>query len=174
MELGNIVTIKGNVIIIRNHKELAPTKNMKLFVDDQLMSGENSNIIFAFTDGSNVNIASNSDVRLKQKSGSKQIIINEGFLHGNISKQAAGKSLIITTANANAIVLGTILEVSNQSSITTLYVIEGKVKLVRRSDGKSIVVTDGYSAAVQEGKPLGLTEFFNNLDPRNNHQNMKD
>lgn len=170
VEFGNLQKISGNVSIIRNQHEIAKTENMTIYVGDTMVTGEKSFGNITIPDGSEINVGLKSKVSFNNDNGSKQIVIINGLVSGKIAKQLPGKPMIFTTPNAQAIVLGTSLEINNNDKSTKLSVTEGKVRLVRLSDGKSIIVTSGYNATVQEGKTLKLEELMAPDDPRRKYR----
>ena len=170
VEIGHLKKISGRVSIIRNQKEIAGTENMRIYVGDTFVSGDKSYADITLIDNTEIRVGLDSKVCFNDDNSSKQIIITYGIVSGKITKQHPGKPIIFTTTNSRATVLGTVLEISDRDQKTKLTVTEGKVKLVRLSDGASLIVPGGYTAQVQEGKKLQLEEILSTDDPRHNYR----
>jgi ferric-dicitrate binding protein FerR (iron transport regulator) len=78
--------------------------------------------------------------------GSKRIDVADGAVEATVAPQPAGRPLILATLHAEARVRGTRLLVASEVSSTRFEVTEGAVEFVRRSDGQTILVRNGYSA----------------------------
>ena len=114
--------------------------------------GVGSYAILRYDDGTEVTVASDSAVSLDSLEGQKRISVASGFLSASVAPQPAGKPLLILTGEATVEVIGTELAISRSSDSTTLSVTEGRVKMTRSYDGRSILVDSGqFAVAAKNG-----------------------
>jgi len=109
-----------------------------------------------FNDGSTITISGNSTLTFSDY-GQKKLYLKEGSVSCNVKPQPAGKSMIIYTRSAMLEVLGTQFEVEAGLSATMLNVSEGKVRVKRLSDSKTVDVPAKHrvvAAADQEMLPM--------------------
>lgn len=81
----------------------------------------------------------------------KRVEVAAGIVRADVAKQPAGRSMIFATPHAEARVLGTSLRLVVDGASTRLEVREGKVRLTRLSDGKSVDVGAGFYALAAAG-----------------------
>ena len=81
-----------------------------------------------------------------------RVVLNSGTLVADVSKQPAEQPLVFATPHGEARVLGTVLRLIVDFSLTRLEVKEGKVRLTR--DGKSVDVGAGQYAVAGKEQPL--------------------
>jgi ferric-dicitrate binding protein FerR (iron transport regulator) len=92
-----------------------------------------------FIDGSTVTISGNSMLTFSDH-GQKKLHLKEGNVSGNVKPQPADKPMLIFTRTAMLEVLGTQFEVEAGLAATMLNVSEGKVRVKRLSDGRTVDV----------------------------------
>jgi hypothetical protein len=81
--------------------------------------------------------------------------LDQGSVAVNAARQPEGRPMVVRTDNADVEVLGTRFTLSSRPmEATRLEVQEGRVRLTRRSDRKSVEVAAGHSAVVAAGSPL--------------------
>lgn len=84
----------------------------------------------------------------------KRLFLTKGVLLAGIAPQPDGQPMIFATPTGDAQVLGTKLRLAVESGAATLDVNEGKVRLTRREDGKSVDVAGGFTAVAAPGVEL--------------------
>ncbi len=107
-------------------------------------------------DGTRLDLAGRTQVREVQSARAargKRFFVAQGAVTAEVQKQTAGE-IIFATPNAEAVVLGTTLRLEVNHASTVLEVKEGKVKLVRLEDGRSVVVGSDHFAEVTRGVAL--------------------
>ena len=92
-----------------------------------------------FKDGSRVVIAGQSRLVFSDL-GQKELHLIEGGFSASVEPQPAGKPMLVYTRTAVLEVLGTEFEVESELASTFLNVTEGKVRVKRLSDGRSLDV----------------------------------
>jgi hypothetical protein len=116
-----------------------------------------------FNDGSTVTISGNSTLTFSDH-GQKKLHLKEGNVSGNVKPQPAGKPMLIYTRSAMLEVLGTQFEVEAGLSATMLNVSEGKVRVKRLSDGRTVDVPAKHrmiAAADREMSPILVPDSVN-------------
>ena len=113
-----------------------------------------------FIDGSTVTISGNSMLTFSDH-GQKKLHLKEGNVSGNVKPQPAGKPMLIYTRSAMFEVLGTQFEIEAGLSATVLNVTEGKVRVKRLSDGRTVDVPAKHrviAAADREMSPVPVPD----------------
>jgi ferric-dicitrate binding protein FerR (iron transport regulator) len=117
----------------------------------------------AFTDGSTVTIFGSSTLTLSDH-GQKELHLKEGSISGNVRPQPARRPMLVRTRSALLEVLGTQFEVEVRRSSTMLNVNEGRVRVTRFCDGRTVDVPARHrviAAADQEMRPLPVPDSVN-------------
>jgi len=113
-----------------------------------------------FNDGSTVTISGNSMLTFSDH-GQKELHLKEGSVAGNVKRQPAGKPMLIYTRSAMLEVMGTRFEVEAGLAATMLNVSEGKVRVRRLSDGRTVDVPGKHrviAAADREMLPVPVPD----------------
>jgi hypothetical protein len=140
---GEVIMVEGAV---RSPAEVGTT----FPTGRTLVTGKKGRAAVAWPDGTVMNLGPEAQVRhLEGKGRSKALFLEKGA----VAVAAAGP-MAVHTANAEAEVLGTRFSVSTSKDSTRVEVREGKVRLTRLSDRKSVEVPAGHSAAVAPGAAL--------------------
>jgi hypothetical protein len=111
--------------------------------------GPESAATVLFPDSSQMDLGGDTDV--PGIASAKAVALREGTLTARVSRQPAGQSMVFTTPQAEAKVLGTRLVLAATAAATRLDVKEGRVRLTRLSDGASADVAAGFYAVAAEG-----------------------
>jgi len=92
-----------------------------------------------FLDGSAVTVSGDSRLTFSDF-GQKVLHLKEGIVASSVSPQSAGSPMLVHTRTAMLEVLGTEFNVESEVDATSLTVTEGKVRLKRLSDGRTVDV----------------------------------
>ena len=92
-----------------------------------------------FFDGSTVTVSGDSRLTFSDL-GQKILHLKEGNVASNVSPQSANRPMLVHTRTAQLEVLGTEFKVAIEVDSTALNVTEGKVRLKRLSDGRTVDV----------------------------------
>lgn len=84
-----------------------------------------------------------SKPRMNGASNGKRVTIEDGLLTASVARQTDGNPLIISTPQAEVMVVGTRFRLEVTANQTRLDVLEGKVRIVRYSDAASADVAGG-------------------------------
>jgi hypothetical protein len=126
-------------------------------------AGRKSLAVIRYRDGTRIELGPGTTAVLMNPAGprllrgkpfGKGVFLSEGKLTADVRKQPVGKPMVLATDRAAVEVLGTRLVLSASPVSTRVAVSEGRVRVVRRSDGETALVGAGHSAVVSPGKPL--------------------
>ncbi|HYG76412.1 MAG TPA: FecR domain-containing protein [Planctomycetota bacterium] len=115
-----------------------------ILAEGALVRVQNGSITLKYPDGTLITLDRGTAARFSQASGAKAIELQSGSLNASVARQAQNRPLIVSTANASAIVVGTRLRLAFANSATELHVYEGTVKFQRKSDASSVLVNSGF------------------------------
>ena len=90
--------------------------------------------------------------------------LQHGTVQAALKKQPAQRSFVFVTPEAEAIVVGTSLQLVVGAHNTRLEVTEGEVRFRRRHDGAELVVKTGDVAVVAPNVPFATRPLHANLD----------
>lgn len=105
-------------------------------------------------DGTEVSLVGETRVECRRQAGQTTITLHKGHLSASVIPQAAGRPLLIHTPSAEMQVLGTRLAISADEEASELGVLEGRVRLRRLTDGKTIEVGSGQFAVASQRTAL--------------------
>jgi ferric-dicitrate binding protein FerR (iron transport regulator) len=108
----------------------------------------------AFTDGTRLELAAGTRIAGMSEQPGRRLDIVQGALAADVKKQPAGRPLVLATPHGEATVLGTTLRLLVEPGRTRLDVTEGRVRLRRMPDGKSVDVSAGQFAVAAPGMEL--------------------
>lgn len=88
----------------------------------------------------------------------KRVALEKGEVRADVVKQSAEQPMVFLTPHGEATVLGTVLRIlvdpDPRTGLTRLEVLEGRVRLKRASDRKTVDVPSGYLAVAASGVDL--------------------
>jgi ferric-dicitrate binding protein FerR (iron transport regulator) len=118
--------------------------------------GRGSLAVLRYLDKTRLELA--ADVQLRElaerEAEGKRVHLLQGVLTAEVTKQPAGRPMIFKTPHGEATVLGTTLRLLVEDVSTRLEVTEGRVRLTRAFDGKSVEVPSGHFAVAAAGLDL--------------------
>jgi hypothetical protein len=129
---------------------------MEIGTGDTLMTGEGGSAEIIYGDATAVRVEEKAEVTLGEEAGAKRVHLRSGTIRPRVSRQPPGRPMVFSTPGDLAEVLGTRFALTASPGRTLLEVEEGRVKLTRGADGRSIVVTAGFRAVAAEGEELAL------------------
>ena len=97
-----------------------------------------------------------SKPRMNGASNGKRVTIEGGLLMASVARQTEGNPLIISTPQAEVMVVGTRFRLEVTANLTRLDVLEGKVRIVRYSDAARVDVAGGEFVIVNSRDPLSV------------------
>lgn len=159
--VATVEAVEGDVRLVSPGGARPATKGAAVTAAQRVETGEASRAALSFPDGTRLEVGSVTSIfRLAEQSNDrgKRIEILRGVLTADVARQPIGRPMIFSTPQAEATVLGTTLRLvvapGAANGSTRLEVREGRVRLKRARDGKSVQVTSGHYAVSGEGVPL--------------------
>jgi len=155
--------LKGKVLV-----ERLPAKSAQgLSAGEGVVTvGKDAFAVIVFPDGTSVELRGETEVRDLSVEKGKRLFLARGTLDASVMKQPPERPMVIETPQAEAKVLGTTLrlQVDARAESTLLEVDEGKVRLTRTTDQKTLDVAAGSGALAERGtelkaKPLPKTSL---------------
>ncbi len=140
--------------VMRSGKSIPTLTAMDLFANDEIRCPQNGGAKIDYPDATQVALKGSAAVVIApmgRPGGGKCIRIENGQLSANVSKQPADSPMSFISAHAEAVVLGTRLNMEVDRSSTKLSVIEGKVRFASIANGKSLEVSGGEFATAGKG-----------------------
>jgi WD40 repeat protein len=127
------------------------------------VGGEGSRAQIQYPDGSRLELSAGTTVRLEPEGGrgstvGKQVILLEGYVYADVRPQPGNRPMVMTTPHALIKVPGTRFSSATQPEATRVELEEGRLQVVRTSDGKSIDVSEGQYASIQPDEPALVSE----------------
>lgn len=127
---------------------------MALRADETLVTPDKASARFKGTKGTALEVYKNSSLTFRYGESGLRLRLTRGAFDATVLPRPESPHVVVVTANASAHILGTEFRVIAKPESTALAVRRGKVKLVRRSDGESLVVTKERYAAVAAKWPF--------------------
>jgi len=135
-----LIQTSGQVALGDEAGQLHPLIAAETFTTGTLLvDGEGARAKFSYADGSTVSLSGGSELNLSSGDG-KRLVLRRGTLLASVSPQPAGQPLIVRTATAEAVVLGTSFGINATESETLLQVSSGAVSIRRLSDDQTTTV----------------------------------
>ncbi len=149
-----ILLLSGAVSVITGQEQHPASRNEILAPGSQLVTGAMSSARLRYADGTVLDVTANARLgnleRVAALGAQKALRLEAGTVHAEVAHQPEGRPLIIATADAEALVLGTRLILDTKTSDTQLSVEKGLVRLVRTADRLSVEVPAGKRVVAEE------------------------
>jgi ferric-dicitrate binding protein FerR (iron transport regulator) len=158
---ATVASVAGDASIVRGTRVMPAEVGMHLKTGDVVRTGPQSKATIVFDgEATRAEVNGGGEATFSTAQGSKRIDVADGAVEATVAPQPAGRPLILATLHAEARVRGTRLLVASEVSSTRLEVTEGAVEFVRRSDGQTILVRNGYSAVASPNTEFCTRPFL--------------
>lgn len=149
--IASLRGIQGSVRVIRADGQSVDAKlNDDIHSGDTIRTqGAQASATLVYADGTQLGLVGDTTITSTDNS-SRNIVMDKGNLSANVTKQSSSHPMVLTTPKAKLHVLGTQFFVTTTSTQTGLRVTEGRVKLTRLADGRSVEVTQGQQVVADE------------------------
>jgi len=153
--VATLISAASDARIVRDGRPISVSAGEGLFASDQLSAGSAGVARIEYSDGSMVELAAKASAVLLggDANASKQVRLTQGGLSARVAKQN-GKPFVLSTPHATATVLGTQFVLAVDPGSTRLDVNEGRVRIERASDAKSVIVEGGFFAVAAANQDL--------------------
>jgi len=164
--VASVERVDGEAWAVSPGKRTALAPGDILLPELGLDVGSRGRLALLYPDWTRLELGPGTKVRGLARVG-KWLELLEGQLLAKVTRQPAGRAMAIGTPHAEALVLGTTLRLVVDSGSTRLDVEEGRVRLKRLSDGKTVDVSNGHFAVAGVGLELAsraLTLYAEDFD----------
>jgi ferric-dicitrate binding protein FerR (iron transport regulator) len=149
--------VDGSVTLVGTNGRAPAKAGAELRPGDGLeTAGPSAAVAFRYADGTFLEAATDTWVADAGPDGraGKTLLLSRGSIAAQVAPQAVGAPFVIQTPQADVTVIGTRLSLSVSASATRLEVREGRVRLARKSDNKTVDVLAGQVAVAGPGAEL--------------------
>jgi ferric-dicitrate binding protein FerR (iron transport regulator) len=157
-EVAELERVQGDVQLVETegNKRSPARGGLRILVDQGLSVGRQGWASVKYPDETRVDLGPEARVSAftVQADSGKGIVLAQGTLSAVVTKQP--RPFVVVTPHAEAVVLGTSLELAVGSDSTRLVVRQGRVRLTKREDKdrSSVEVAAGQMAVAQHGHRL--------------------
>jgi hypothetical protein len=151
---AKVVTVRGEVYFLNGSSQTPVRANSTIGIGKLKTVGASSSATIAFNDGTRVDLDGGAVLDLRPPKEKVRVVLQNGSLKSEITKQPKNHPLIFATPEAEAIVTGTKLRLAAGRHSTRLEVLEGEVRFRRLQDGAEVRVRSGEHAVVAPNVPF--------------------
>jgi hypothetical protein len=127
---ATVASVQGELYRVSDHNSTALSAGASIAEGEEIRTGRNSRALVRLRDGSMVEMAERSDLRIAERWSGKTVRLDRGAVMVEAAKQRRGR-LEIATADCLVSVKGTIFEVTAGTKGSRVSVVEGEVKVDR-------------------------------------------
>jgi ferric-dicitrate binding protein FerR (iron transport regulator) len=158
---ASLASVEGSAWIVRDGTRVPADCDRGLRSGDRIQTGSDSRSEFRLRDGSRMTLQDRTEAELGER-----ILLKEGTLRCDVRPQS--RPLVFQTPNAEAMVLGTVFELSSAWKETRLYTMNGHVRLA--AEGRSVDVKSGQvgiadAQGLQRWDPVCALDFTKMGEP---------
>ena len=160
--------VDGNAKFVRREQSRPAKTSDVIQPGDQLITPPGATVVVRYRDGTLVKFDSETTGRfptMESATAGKLVQLDFGRLSAEVAPQPPGRPMVFQSSTASAEVLGTALELRVADDQTQLTVTEGRVRLTRGGDRKSVVVAkDEFAVADASGITSAPVAWPSNRD----------
>jgi hypothetical protein len=144
--IARLAQFRGETFVLAEEKRNAARAGQDLLPGHEIESGELA--VAEFPDGTRLELAGPSAVRLNQGPAGRQIVLARGTVLAEVARQPADRPTVFVTPHAEVTILGTSLRVETGPEGSEILVIQGRVRLMPRAGGNTADLEGGQIAWV--------------------------
>lgn len=149
--VAKLLKVEGRVFLLNAADRARAAEGHALAAGQGIETDSESLAVVLFSDGTRVELRAETIVREVSDRPAKRVVLAEGALVADVARQA--QPMVFATPQAEATVLGTRLALAAATE-TRLEVKEGKVRLQRLEDRRTVDVGAGQYAVAKKGGEL--------------------
>lgn len=149
-----IVRAEGPAEVIAGNRRAPARRGRLVEPGETVRTGPEARLELHYPDGTILDLKGDTELSLERRTRAKRVTLVGGELLAEVAEQPPGRPMVLTTPHAEAEVLGTRLTLSVGPDSTRLEVEEGRVRLTRRHDGRSVEVIAEHFAIAALGAAL--------------------
>ncbi len=166
--IARVERVEGEVYLAARGERTPAKVGLDILPGQGLETGPKSSAALAYPDKTRLELGGDTAVReiLEREAPGrnargKRLFLAQGTLKADVARQTLEQPMTIATPHAEARVLGTAFRLVVDPGSTRLEVREGRVRLTRVRDGKSVEVGAGSSATSADlaSRPIALDEI---------------
>ncbi len=152
--------VQGQVFLFtKSPADRTPLRAGQAILEKQsvLTEGARAQVVLEYPDRTRIEIGGDTVVRRladEKDRTRKSVLLEQGALTADVTKQPEGKPMILRTAQAEATVLGTRFLLAAEREATRLSVEEGAVSFMRQADRQAVTVRSGFTSVAAPGRSL--------------------
>jgi ferric-dicitrate binding protein FerR (iron transport regulator) len=153
-EFARLDEVQGEVFVVSDGSEpVAAQPGQRLATGQGVRTqGEGSFAVVSFADTSRLELGSDTTVRMPPENAGKRVYLEQGVVAAEVPPQPADQPMVVATPHAEARFLETKSSFASNAAGTRIESEKGQMQLVRKSDGRTIDVPNGWYA---EAAPAG-------------------
>jgi len=128
--------------------------------------GPSSFAAVRFPDATRLELGGDTIVSELADANGKRLRVSRGQVSADVARQPEGQPLVFVSPHAEAKVLGTALTLVVDPGSSRLEVVEGRVRLVRTADRRTVDVTGGHYAVAGAGIELRALPIQSKVDQK--------
>lgn len=162
--VARIVSVEGTLWIVQGSGRRPAVAGALVAEGGGLEADARGGAVLLFPDGTRLRLGAGAVLTEIAGTPSKRVTLAHGAVTAWVAEQPAGRPMLFLTPQAEATVLGTMLRIAVHADATRLEVPEGRVRLMRFSDTRSIEIPAGHYAVAAAGvnlaaRPIEHYEF---------------
>jgi len=146
--IASLVEVQGQVEVVEQSGAVVAVEGPRKLLQGQTLrtGGEDSAALVEFADGTKLSLT--ADTAIRAETGAKRVYLSVGLLHAtvlhaNVTPQDSGQQFVVATPHAEIRVAGTRFSSSAGPTGTRVELEEGRLQLVRQSDGAVVELEEG-------------------------------
>jgi len=132
--------VQGPAWVVRDDRKLPATDLREMRAGDRILTPPDTRTEIRYKDGSQILVMEKSEVRLRNDDRAR-MDLREGAIRCEVAPQPPDRPFIVSTPQADAVVVGTSFDLLSGTEETRLRTRSGRVRL--RSEGRSVEVGPG-------------------------------
>ncbi len=137
---ASVAMLQGSAWVLRDDRKVPVSDIREMRAGDRILTTPEARTEIRYKDGSQVLLMEKTEIRLRDD-GRARMELREGTVRCEVTPQPAERPFIVSTPQADAIVIGTSFELSSGTDETRLQTHSGRVRLV--SEGRTVEVGPG-------------------------------
>lgn len=154
--VASLERVQGECVIVDGATKTAARTGMALVSGQGFQSAAGGSAVLKFPDPTRIELGPATTLR---ECAPKRVRLDSGTLSADVAKQPAGTSFVVTTPQAEIVVIGTRFTIACSTDSTRVEVREGRVRVTRSADGKSVEVPADQIAVITPSGPVEARPF---------------
>jgi ferric-dicitrate binding protein FerR (iron transport regulator) len=137
---ASVAMVQGSAWVLRDDRKVAVADIREMRAGDRILTSPEARTELRYKDGTQVLLMEKTEIRLRDD-GRARMELREGTLRCEVTPQPAERPFIVSTPQADAIVIGTSFDLTSGTEETRLQTRSGRVRLT--SEGRTVEVGPG-------------------------------